>query len=195
MGMQERSFEASRRELLKWIGAGSAGLVAAGFARAAELPLKTTGLEHVGMTVRDPEAAAKFYGRIFDPQLFQEKDPPPRFYVRAGKSYLAFGGNKDVAAPFIDHFCALTQGYGPGEVRKLLEAAAVPMGNGPQGMAADPDGLRLQTLSVPGGLARTIVPASRMTVGKPAIRASKGQRIIQCGPIGMAGLVRSKGSV
>jgi catechol 2,3-dioxygenase-like lactoylglutathione lyase family enzyme len=138
-------------------------LIAAGFARASELPLKTTGLEHYGMTVPDPEAAAKFYGKIFDPQLFQERDPPPRFYARLGKSYLAFGGNKDVAAPFIDHFCALTDGYGAGEVRKLLEAAAVPMGAGALGMAMDPDGLRFQTLGVPGGLARTIIPASRIS--------------------------------
>src|ERR1700690_3357590 len=56
------------------------------------LPLDTTGLEHVGFTVPDPEASAKFYGRIFDPQLFQEKDPPPRFYVRFGTAYAAFGG-------------------------------------------------------------------------------------------------------
>ena len=46
----------------------------------------TTGLEHIGMTVPDQEAAAKFYGLIFDPQLFQERDPPPRFYTRIGIS-------------------------------------------------------------------------------------------------------------
>jgi hypothetical protein len=41
----------------------------------------------------------------------------------------------------------------------------------------------------------TIVPALRMTVGRPAAAASNGQRIIQWGPIGMGGLVRSNGSV
>jgi predicted enzyme related to lactoylglutathione lyase len=114
------------------------------------------------MTVPDSRAAAEFYGRIFDPQLFQERDPPPRYYVRLGTSYLAFGQNKEVA-PFIDHFCALTEGYAQGELRKLFEAAGVPMGNGPLGMATDPDGLRFQTLGVPGGLARTIIPASRIS--------------------------------
>src|SRR5262249_12857323 len=77
------------------------------------------------MTVPDPEASAKFYGRIFDPQLFQERDPPPRYYVRMGKSYLAFGGNKDVATPSIDHFCVLTDGYANGEARQLVEEAGV----------------------------------------------------------------------
>jgi len=153
----------SRRHMLQWLGASAVPLVLGGNARAAALPLKTTGLEHYGMTVPDPEAAAKFYGKIFDPQLFQERDPPPRFYARLGKSYLAFGGNKDIPAPFIDHFCALTEGYGQGEVRSLLEAAAVPMGAGALGMATDPDGLRFQTLGVPGGLARTIIPASRIS--------------------------------
>src|SRR5579872_6366826 len=64
------------------------------------LPLKNTGLEHYGLTVPDSEAAARFYGRIFDTQLFKEKDPPPRFYVRIGINYLAFGQKPDVP-PFI----------------------------------------------------------------------------------------------
>src|SRR5271170_3531839 len=41
----------------------------------------------------------------------------------------------------------------------------------------------------------TIVPASRITVERPAAFASKGHRTIQCGPIGIGGLVLSKGSV
>ena len=53
------------------------------------LPLQTTGLEHIGMTVPDQKASAEWYGRIFDPQLFQERDPPPRFYVRMGTAYIA----------------------------------------------------------------------------------------------------------
>jgi catechol 2,3-dioxygenase-like lactoylglutathione lyase family enzyme len=152
----------SRREVFQVLGAGALAWMAAGSAQAGELPLKNTGLEHFGMTVPDPEAAARFYGKIFDPQLFQEREPPPRFYVRLGKAYLAFGGNKE-ATPYIDHFCALVEGYGQGEVRKLLEAAGVNMGNGPLGMAMDPDGLRLQTLGVPGGLARTIIPGPRIS--------------------------------
>src|SRR5258708_9960314 len=83
-----------------------------------------------------------------------------------GTGYLAFGGNAN-ATPFMDHFCALTEGYAPGEVRKLLESAGVQMTAGNLGMALDPDGLRLQTLNVPGGLARTIVPGPRISLAEP----------------------------
>jgi len=153
----------SRREVLQLTGA-------AVLARGQHLPLHTPGLEHIGMTVPDPEATAKFYGRIFDPQLFQERDPPPRFYARTGISYIAFGGNA-TAPPKIDHFCALVEEYKVQEMRKALEDAGITMGTGPGGMANDPDGLRLQLLGVPGGLARTIIPASRISQEDPAVQA------------------------
>jgi catechol 2,3-dioxygenase-like lactoylglutathione lyase family enzyme len=158
-----------RRDVLVWLGA-SAVPWARLSAQSAELPLKTTGLEHIGITVPDPEAAARFYGRIFDPQLFQERDPPPRFYVRVGTGYLAFGGNQ-TATPAIDHFCALVDNYRPQETRKALESAGVTMGAGALGMAADPDGLRLQMLGVPGGLARTIMPATRISQDDALVQA------------------------
>src|ERR1700685_4093567 len=105
----------SRRQALQLLGACAMPLFAPHVARADDLPpqtlpLHTTGLEHIGFTVPDPEATAKFYGRIFDPQLFQEKDPPPRFYVRFGIAYAAFGGSAGVS-PKIDHFCALVKDY------------------------------------------------------------------------------------
>jgi glyoxylase I family protein len=152
----------SRREAIQWLGACAISLLARGVARADDLPLHTTGIEHFGFTVPDPEATAKFYGRIFDGQLFQEKDPPPRFYVKLGTGYIAFGGNA-TATPSIDHFCALVENYQPQDMRKSLEAAGVSMSPGPFGMALDPDGLRLQLLRVPGGLAKTIIPAYRLS--------------------------------
>lgn len=154
----------SRRSALYGIG-GALTLAGRALAQASSpgLPLQTTGLEHYGLTVPDAEAAARFYGKIFDTQLFKEKDPPPRFYVRLGISYLAFGQHPEVPA-FIDHFCALTDGYGRGEARKVMEDAGVTFsGAGALGMAADPDGLRLQLLAVPGGLAGTIVPGPRIS--------------------------------
>jgi catechol 2,3-dioxygenase-like lactoylglutathione lyase family enzyme len=39
------------------------------------------------------------------------------------------------------------------------------------GMAADPDGLRLQFLGAPAGLARTIIPSSRISQDEPAVQA------------------------
>ncbi len=156
--MQHRT---SRRQALRWLGC-AVPLLARGIARADDLPLHTTGLEHFGLTVPDPEGTARFYGRIFDGQLFQEKDPPPRFYVKLGAGYLAFGGKADVS-PSIDHFCALVEDYQPQQMRQSLEAAGVKMSAGPFGMALDPDGLRLQLLRAPGGLAKTIIPAFRLS--------------------------------
>ncbi len=110
------------------------------------------------MTVPDQKASAEWYGRIFDPQLFQERDPPPRFYVRMGTAYIAFGGTPATdATPKIDHFCALVKNYKPDEMRAALEKAGITMGTGRLGMPTDEDGLRLQLLGVPGGLARTII--------------------------------------
>jgi catechol 2,3-dioxygenase-like lactoylglutathione lyase family enzyme len=165
----DRTSDHSRRQTLKWLGAGAAGLLAADAAEAAPLPLDTTGLEHIGFTVPDPEATAKFYGRVFDPQLFQEKDPPPRFYVRFGIAYAAFGGSAGVM-PKIDHFCALVKDYKAQEMRKAVEEAGIAMGTGPVGMPTDADGLRLQLLGVPGGLAKTIIPAYRVNQDDAAVQ-------------------------
>lgn len=161
----------SRRQTLRLLGWGTAAWIAGDISRAADLPLGTSGLEHIGMTVPDQDATARFYGRIFDPQLFQERDPPPRFYVRTGISYIAFGGGTGMP-PRIDHLCALVEDYKPQEMRKSLEEAGIPMtGRGGLGMAADPDGLRLQLLGVPGGLARTIIPSTRVTQEDAAVQA------------------------
>jgi catechol 2,3-dioxygenase-like lactoylglutathione lyase family enzyme len=153
------------------LGAGLALAVKAfGQSASPGLPLKNTGLEHFGLTVPDSAAAARFYGRIFDTQLFKEKDPPPRFYVRVGISYLAFGQKADTPA-FIDHFCALTDGYGRGEARKAMVDVGITFGSGALGMAVDPDGLRFQILGVPGGLAGTIVPGPRISQEEPLFQA------------------------
>ena len=164
----------NRREALAIIGAAAGPWTRRSGAATGLLPLKTTGLEHIGMTVPDQEATARFYGMIFDPQLFQERDAPPRFYVRLGISYIAFGGfaaNVQNLEPRIDHICALVRDYNPQEMRKALEEAGTPMGQGPGGMANDPDGLRLQLLGVPGGLAKTIIPSTRISEEEAAVQA------------------------
>ena len=106
------------------------------FLLPAELPLNTPGLEHVGLTVPNPEETAKFYGRIFNPQLFRERDAPPRYYVTAGTAYMAFGGMAN-ATPKIDHFCALVQDYKAQDMRKALEEQGLTIAGA--GMIGDPD--------------------------------------------------------
>lgn len=136
------------------------------------LPLQTTGLEHVGMTVPDQKASAEWYGRIFDPQLFQERDPPARFYVRMGSAYIAFGGTPPTdSSPKIDHFCALVKDYKPDEMRAAIEKAGIKIGAGRFAMPTDNDGIRLQMLGVPGGLAKTIIPSARITTDDAAVEA------------------------
>lgn len=162
--------ETTRREVLGILGAG---LVAAGTARGqgSALPLNTTGLEHLGMTLPNPEETAHFYGMIFDPQLFKEREIPNRFYVRTGIAYIAFGTNDTVKDARIDHICALVQNYRAADVRKELAEAGIQMGQGPLGMPTDSDGMRLQLLGVPGGLAGSIIPGGRISQEEPAVEA------------------------
>ncbi len=160
---------ANRRSFLRATFGCIAG---SALAQTSLLPLQTTGLEHLGMTVPDQKASAEFYGRIFDPQLFQERDPPPRYYVRLGTAYIAFGGATEAnSGPRIDHFCALVKDYKPQDMRAALEQAGVNMGTGRLGMPTDSDGIRLQLLGVPGGLARTIIPSTRITTDDAAVEA------------------------
>jgi catechol 2,3-dioxygenase-like lactoylglutathione lyase family enzyme len=129
-------------------------------------------LEHIGMAVRDQKTSAEWYGRIFDPQLFQERDPPPRYYVRMGSAYIAFGATPPTdSTPKIDHFCALVKDYKPDEMRAAIEKAGIKMGAGRFGMPTDDDGIRLQLLGVPAGLAKTIVPSTRITPDDAAVEA------------------------
>ena len=136
------------------------------------LPLKTTGLEHMGFTVPNPEASAKFYGQIFDPQLFKERDIANRFYCKLGTAYVGFGTNADVKVGKIDHICALVVDYQAQYVRTALEAVGITTpGNGPTAMPTDADGMRLQLLGVPGGLAGTIIPGGRISQADPIVQA------------------------
>jgi catechol 2,3-dioxygenase-like lactoylglutathione lyase family enzyme len=131
-------------------------------AQTSNLPLHTTGLEHLGLTVPDVQKSADLFGRIFDPDLYKEKAGPLRCYVKLGVGYIAIGGNPNAPAK-IDHVCALVENYDPQAMRKSLEEAGLK--TGAAGMIPDPDGFRLQLLGVPGGLAKTTEPAGRVIEG------------------------------
>lgn len=164
------------------VGAAAQGRRGRGEPAAAagpQLPLRTTGLEHLGLTVPDVAASGAFYGRLLNPALHKEAEPPLRYYVTMGVGYLALGSvvigtgdeTTDTAPPreaYVDHFCALVDGYNPRAFREALAERGIQPGGG-LGMVADPDGIRLQLLGVPGGMARTTVPADPVASDPPAV--------------------------
>ena len=150
----------TRREALGMIAAAPAALAAQG---SSQLPLRTSGLEHVGFTVPDPQKSAAFYGRIFDPQIFQEMMPPLRYYCRLGIGYVAFGPNANAPAR-IDHFCATVEDYRLEDMRGELKNHGLSLpGSAGFNAVTDPDRIRMQFMATPGGLLQTIIPSTRVT--------------------------------
>jgi catechol 2,3-dioxygenase-like lactoylglutathione lyase family enzyme len=141
----------------------------------AELPLRTTGLEHLGILVRDVERAGKFYARVFNPELHKERDPPLRYYVPFGVGYVAIGAAAERPTQ-IDHYCALVEGYEPSAMAARLAKEGLAPGR--FGMIGDPDGLRLQLLRVPGGLAPSTVPAGRVVDGDAIVKPSALDHVV-----------------
>jgi catechol 2,3-dioxygenase-like lactoylglutathione lyase family enzyme len=148
--------------------AADAADAAAAGAAASQLPLTTTGLEHMGTVVPDVEAAGKFYGRLFDPEVYKEKDPPLRYYVTLGVGYLALGSRANQPRAFFDHFCALVQDYNAPAMSEALKAKGLPAGR--FGIIPDPDSIGLQLLGVPGGLAKSTEPAGRIVEGDALVK-------------------------
>lgn len=168
----------SRRQALEILGAFAGPCLMSGQAQAQQLPLKTTGLEHVGMIVPDPESTAKFYGPIFNPQLFNSgSSAMPNFVVMTGVGYISVTAARPGAPPGlrqVDHFCALVQDYKPDEMKTALQKERVSIiatgGTGAH-FLADPDGLVLQLEAVPGGFVNPLLPYPRISQDYPAVQA------------------------
>jgi len=135
---------------------------------AAALPLDTLGLEHLGAVVPDVTQAARFYGAVFNPVLYKEREEPLRYYVTLDPGYLALGSRANAPRAFIDHDCALLRKYDRAAMARRLEAERLPPGR--FGIIPDPDGLGLQLLGVPGGLAGSTEQAGRIVAGEPLVR-------------------------
>ena len=169
MRNENRRTGLSRRE---WMLAAGGLLIA--MPRAAQfklLPLNSSGLDHLSITVPDAVAAATFYGKIFDPQVFHERTGVQRYYVRLGSAYLAFGPQANATA-YIDHIAAgvidfVEQDFGKPEIKSQITAAGLAApGGGP--MLSDPDNLRLQLVNTTHGLFDTLMPGGRVTIEHPA---------------------------
>jgi catechol 2,3-dioxygenase-like lactoylglutathione lyase family enzyme len=161
-----------------WLGAGdhargqnpprAAGSEPDAAAVAAALPLATLGLEHIGIVVPDVTRAARFYSRVFNPELYKERDGPLRYYVTLDPGYIALGSRAGTTGAFIDHDCALLKAYDRAAMARRLEAEGLPAGR--FGIIPDPDGLGLQLLGVPGGLAGSTERAGRLVDGAALVR-------------------------
>jgi len=135
---------------------------------AGALPLDTFGLEHIGTVVPDVTKAARFYGAVFNPAIYKEREEPLRYYVTLDPGYVALGSRAGSPRAFIDHDCALLRQYDRAAVARRLEAEGLPAGR--FGVIPDPDGLGLQLLGVPGGLAGSTEPAGRIVAAEPLLR-------------------------
>jgi catechol 2,3-dioxygenase-like lactoylglutathione lyase family enzyme len=172
----------SRRAILQGMGLAALAplatrtALAEPAAAAAQLPLKTTGLEHMGTVVPDVEAAGKFYGRVFNPELYKEKDPPLRYYVTLGVGYLALGSRANQTHAFFDHFCALVENYDAPAMAEQLKSAGLPAGR--YGIIPDPDSIGFQLLGVPGGLAKTTEPAGRSVDGEALVHPERLDHVV-----------------
>lgn len=175
--VSERS---SNREIdrRKWLAraanlAVASLLVSRSSAQQRLLPLQSSGLDHLSLTVPDSLEAARFYGRIFDPQVFHERTGVQRYYVRLGAAYIAFGPQANVS-PYIDHIAAGVIGFveadfGNAETRAEIAAAGLAAPPGALPMLTDPDNLRLQLVNTTHGLFDTIMPGGRVTAEPAAL--------------------------
>ena len=69
--------------------------------------------------------------------------------------------------------------YKPDHVRAAIEKAGIKKwGVGRLGMPTNDDGIRLQLLGVPGGLAKTIIPSTRITTDDAAVEAAGLDHIV-----------------
>jgi catechol 2,3-dioxygenase-like lactoylglutathione lyase family enzyme len=161
----------SRRTWLTLIG-GTA-LASRLSAQRPLLPLNTTGLDHVSITVPDAQKAAMFYGPIFDPQVFHERTGVQRYYVRLGAAYIALGPQAN-ATPYIDHIAAavidfVEADFGKPEITSQITAAGLAAPPGILPMLSDPDRLRLQLVNATHGLFDTLMPGGRVTTEPAAL--------------------------
>jgi catechol 2,3-dioxygenase-like lactoylglutathione lyase family enzyme len=112
--------------------------------------------------------AARFYGAVFNPVLYKEREEPLRYYVTLDPGYIALGSRANEPDAFIDHDCALLREFDRAAMARRLETEGLPPGR--FGVIPDPDGLGLQLLGVPGGLAGSTVPAGRIVATEPLLR-------------------------
>ncbi|HMB73018.1 MAG TPA: VOC family protein [Gammaproteobacteria bacterium] len=160
------------------VGAGRALAQAAPSADliARQLPLDAVGLEHIGTVVPDVTAAAEFFGRVFNPFVFKEQQPPLRYYVTLDPGYIAIGSRDGENEAFIDHDCVMAESYDRAAMAARLEQEGLPAGR--FGIMRDADNLGLQLLPI-GGLAGSTEPAGDIVAEPPLLRPRGIYRVVR----------------
>jgi catechol 2,3-dioxygenase-like lactoylglutathione lyase family enzyme len=143
---------------------------------ARQLPLQAVGLEHIGTVVPDVTAAATFFARVFNAEVYKEQAPPLRYYVTLDPGYIAFGSREGERGAFIDHDCVLVEQYDRAAMAERLAQESLPPGR--FGIIADPDGLGLQLLAA-GGLAASTEHAGRLSDAAPLVRPRGLRRVVR----------------
>lgn len=143
---------------------------------ASQLPLDAVGLEHIGTVVPDVTVAATFFARVFNPEVYKEREAPLRYYVTLDPGYIAFGSRDGEPDAFIDHDCVLAESYDRAAMAERLTQEGLPPGR--FGIIPDPDRLGLQLLPF-GGLAASTEHAGRLVDGAPLVRPRGLSRVLR----------------
>ena len=105
---------------------------------------RPTGIEHVLLNVADPEAAAKFYEKVFGPVSLRRND---RLWFQAGRSRIGLLKTPDGQRPGVNHFCVSAEPFEYDVVVARLAALGAKI-EAPELAGApsfrDPDGMLVQ---------------------------------------------------
>jgi catechol 2,3-dioxygenase-like lactoylglutathione lyase family enzyme len=158
----------SRREMLALLGAGA---LIPRLAHAAETGLHFEAVDHVGITVSDPQKSAAFYARVFGGAVYKNNQSTQR-YLKLGLAYISIRPAGQQSKSFgVDHICPGITGFDLPAVQTALKALGVSAREvGGFGLfAEDPDGTEFQlwTANSWSESVKTASPESYPDAGEP----------------------------
>ena len=158
----------SRREMLALLGAGA---LIPRWTHAAETSLHFEAVDHVGITVSDPQKSAAFYARIFGGAVYKNNKSTQR-YLKLGPTYISIRQSGPQSKGYgVDHICPGIPSFDTAGVKAALQAKGVGAREIPGfGMfAEDPDGIEMQLWMADswGESVRAASPESYPAAGEP----------------------------
>ena len=130
----------SRRELLALLGTGA---LLPRLARATGLQFSS--VDHVGITVSDPQKSAAFYSRVFGGAVYKNNQTTQR-YVQLGPCYISIRQAQPSESARVDHVCAGIAGFDSAAIEAALKSQGIASREvtGFGLMAGDPDQTEIQ---------------------------------------------------